>query len=188
VRAPVTLRRSTLGKMKKYKCYTFRNFVALNVVDDMHFVDPISFWIQAKRWEIKQAGKALLPDEGQGIAPLPGRVRLGERERLMPEAFEKSIQELLPFMEEGLIAIGDHNDFKEKTSYGHFAITVPEGTIYDAIQAARDDFAKDKDGRFEWCWMIQATTKGWEWANRQIAEMDNAEYHKEKHDFFHELS
>ena len=28
-------------------------------------------------------------------------------------------------MEEGLIVIGDRNDFIEKTSYGHFAITVP---------------------------------------------------------------
>ena len=34
--------------------------------------------------------------------------------------------------------------------------------------------------------MIQATTKGWEWANRQIVEMDNAEYHKERTDFFGE--
>jgi hypothetical protein len=34
--------------------------------------------------------------------------------------------------------------------------------------------------------MIQATTKGWEWANRQIALMDNAEYHKEQDDFYGE--
>jgi hypothetical protein len=174
--------------MKKYKYYTFRNFVALNVVDDMHFVDPISFWIQARKWEIQQAGLERCHDDGQVVAPLSEVDLLGKRELFIPEAFEKSLQELLPLMDEGLVVIGDRNDFIEKTSYGHFAITVPEGTIYDAIQAARDDFAKDKDGRFEWCWMIQATTKGWEWANRQIAEMDNAEYHKEKHDFFHELS
>jgi len=43
-------------------------------------------------------------------------------------------------------------------------------------------------GWFQQTWMIQATTKGWEWANPQIAEMDNAEYHKEKDDFFRELS
>ncbi|MEY3529248.1 MAG: hypothetical protein RLZ70_316 [Verrucomicrobiota bacterium] len=88
-------------------------------------------------------------------------------------------------MEEGLIVIGK-GDSGEKTSFGHRARKVPEGTIYDAIQAARDDFAKDKDGWLEWTWMIQATTKGWEWANRQIVEMDNAEYHKERADFFGE--
>jgi len=174
--------------MKKYKYYTFRNFVALNVVDDMHFVDPMCFWKQAKILEIQQAGLDGHPIEGGFTLPLSNADLRLLRERITPAAFEKSLQELLPLMEEGLIVIGDRNDFIEKTSYGHFAITVPEGNIYDAIQAARDDFAKDKDGSFEWCWMIQATTKGWEWANRQIAEMDNAEYHREKHDFFSELS
>ncbi|MEY3828592.1 MAG: hypothetical protein RL636_293 [Verrucomicrobiota bacterium] len=87
-------------------------------------------------------------------------------------------------MEEGLIVIGDRNDFIEKTSYGHFAITVPEGTIYDAIQAARDDFAKDKDDICQWSWMIQATTKGWEWANRIAREIPTEEFLKEDADFF----
>ena len=172
--------------MKNYKYFTFRNFVALNVIDDMHFVDPIGFWRRAKILEIQQAGLDGHPIEGGFTLPLSNADLRLLRERITPAAFEKSLQELLPLMEEGLIVIGDRNDFIEKTSYGHFAITVPEGTIYDAIQAARDDFAKDKDGWFDYSWMIQATTKGWEWANRQVALMDNAEYHKEQDDFYGE--
>jgi hypothetical protein len=172
--------------MKSYKYFTFRNYVALNVVDDMLFVNPICFWKQAKILEIQQAGLDGRPIEGGFSLPLSNADLRLLRERITPAAVEKSLQELLPLMEEGLIVIGDRNDFIEKTSYGHFAITVPEGTIYDAIEAAREDFRKDEHGHFEWSWMIQATTKGWEWANRQIALMDNAEYHKEQDDFYGE--
>ncbi|PAW83861.1 MAG: hypothetical protein B9S29_04815 [Opitutia bacterium Tous-C2FEB] len=172
--------------MKNYKYFTFRNFVALNVIDDMHFVDSIGFWRRAKILEIQQAGLDGRPIEFGFAFPLSNADLQLLREKITPAAFEKSLQELLPLMEEGLIVIGQGGDFIKKTSYGYFAITVPEGNIYDAIQAARDDFAKDKDGDFQWHWMIQATTKGWEWANRQIAEMDNAEYHKEQDDFFGE--
>ncbi|MEY4403233.1 MAG: hypothetical protein RIR91_1268 [Verrucomicrobiota bacterium] len=175
--------------MKNYKYFTFQNFVAVNVIEgDMHFVDSIGFWRRAKILEIKQAGLDGHPVEGGFTLPLSNADLRLLREKITPAAFEKSLQELLLLMEEGLIVIGDRNDFMEKTSYGHFAITVPEGTIYDAIQAARDDFAKDKDGHCQYTWMIQATTKGWEWANRQIALMDNAEYHREQDDFFGELS
>jgi len=143
----------------------------------MHFVDSIGFWRRAKILEIQEAGLDGCPVEFGFAYPLSSADLRLLRERITPAAVEKSLQELLLLMEEGLVVIGDHNDFIEKTSYGYFAITVPKGTIYDAIQAAREDFAKDKDGSFEWVWMIQATTKGWEWANRQIALMDNAEYH-----------
>ena len=175
--------------MKNYKHFTFRNFVAVNVIEgDMHFVDPMSFWKQAKILEIQEAGLDGRPVEGGFTLPLSNADLRLLRERITPVAFEKSLQELLLLMEEGLIVIGDSNDFIEKTSYGHFAITVPEGTIYDAIQAARDDFAKNKDDHCQFTWMIQATTKGWEWANHQVALMDNAEYHREQDDFFQELS
>jgi hypothetical protein len=170
--------------MKTYRHFTFRNFVALNVIDDMHFVESIGFWEQAKIWELRQAYQDGRPVEGGFTFPLSSTDYDLLIAKITPAAFEKSLQELLPLMEEGLIVIGQGGDFIKKTSYGYFAITVPEGNIYDAIQAARDDFAKDKDGDFQWHWMIQATTKGWEWANRQIAEMDNAEYHKEQDDFF----
>ncbi|MCE2683685.1 MAG: hypothetical protein LW857_00665 [Verrucomicrobiae bacterium] len=172
--------------MKNYRHFTFRNFVALNVVEgDMHFVDPIGFWRRAKILEIQQAGLDGSPVEFGFTFPLSNADLRLLREKITPAAVEKSLQELLLLMEEGLIVIGK-GDSGEKTSFGHRARKVPEGTIYDAIQAARDDFAKDKDGWLEWTWMIQATTKGWEWANRQIVEMDNAEYHKERADFFGE--
>ena len=172
--------------MKNYKHFTFRNFVALNVIDDMHFVDSIGFWRRAKILEIQEAGLDGCPVEFGFAYPLSSADLRLLRERITPAAVEKSLQELLLLMEEGLVVIGDHNDFIEKTSYGYFAITVPKGTIYDATQAAREDFAKDKDDICQWTWMIQATTNGWEWANRQIALMDNAEYHKEQADFFGE--
>ena len=172
--------------MKNYKHFTFRNFVALNVIEgDMHFVSPMCFWKQAKILEIQQAGPDGRPIEGGFTLPLSNADLRLLRERITPAAFEKSLQELLLLMEEGLIVIGK-GDSGEKTSFGHKARKVPEGTIYDAIQAARDDFAKDKDGWFDYSWMIQATTKGWEWANRQVALMDNAEYHKEQDDFYGE--
>ena len=172
--------------MKNYRHFTFRNFVALNVVEgDMHFVDPIGFWRRAKILEIQQAGLDGSPVEFGFTFPLSNADLRLLREKITPAAVEKSLQELLLLMEEGLIVIGK-GDSGEKTSFGHRARKVPEGTIYDAIQAARDDFAKDKDGWLEWTWMIQATTKGWEWANRQIVEMDNTEYHKERADFFGE--
>lgn len=170
--------------MKNYKYFTFRNFVALNVIDgDMNFVDPIDFWKQAKILEIQQAGLDGRPVEGGFTFPLSNADLRLLRARITPAAFEKSLLELLLLMEEGLIVIGK-GDSAEKTSYGHTARKVPEGTIYDAIQAARDDFAKDKDGWSEWDWMIQATTKGWDWANSQIAVMDNEEYQKEEDDFY----
>jgi hypothetical protein len=173
--------------MKKYKHFTFRNFVVVNVIEgDMHFVDPMCFWKQAKILEIQQAGLDGRPVEGGFTLPLSNADLRLLRERITPVAFEKSLQELLLLMEEGLIVIGDRNDFIEKTSYGHFAITVPEGTIYDAIQAARNDFAKDKDGWFESTWMIQATTKGWEWANRIDREIPTEEFRKEWADFYGE--
>jgi len=173
--------------MKKYKHFIFRNFVVVNVIEgDMHFVDPIGFWRRAKILEIQQAGLDGHPIEGGFTLPLSNADLRLLRERITPAAFEKSLQELLPLMEEGLIVIGDRNDFIEKTSYGHFAITVPEGTIYDAIQAARDDFAKDKDGWFDTTWMIQATTKGWEWANRIDREIPTEEFRKEWADFYGE--
>jgi hypothetical protein len=174
--------------MKEYKYFTFRNFVALNVTDDFNFVDIVDFWMQAKVLEIQQAGMDGGTIEGGFSLPLSDADIQVLRTKLKPEVFEKSLQELLLLMEEGLIVIGDRNDFIEKTSYGHFAITVPEGTIYDAIQAARDDFAKDKEDHCQFTWMIQATAKGWEWAKRQVALMDNAEYHREQDDFFQELS
>ncbi len=162
--------------------------MALNVVEgDMHFVGPICFWKQAKILEFEEAGKFGVPAE-HGI-PFQ---RSGDdiqllRDSLTSVALEKSLQELLLLMEEGLIVIGK-GDSGEKTSFGHKARKVPMGTIYDAIQSARDDFAKDKDDICQWSWMVQATTKGWDWANCQIAEMDNAEYHRERDDFFRELS
>ena len=159
--------------------------MALNVVEgDMHFVDSIGFWRRAKILEIQQAGLDGHPIEGGFTLPLSNADLRLLRERITPVAFEKSLQELLLLMEEGLIVIGDRNDFIEKTSYGHFAITVPEGAIYDAIQAARDDFAKDKDDICQWSWMIQATTKGWEWANRIAREIPTEEFLKEDADFF----
>jgi hypothetical protein len=172
--------------MKKYRYFTFRNFVALNVIEgDMHFVDPMSFWKQAKVLEIKQAALEGRPVESGLTFPLSDADIRILRVRITPVAFEKSLQELLLLMEDGLIVIGN-SDSPEKTSYGHTAINAHEGSINDAIQAIRDDFAKDKDGWFEWNWMIQATTKGWEWANQQVAQMDNAEYHREQADFFEE--
>jgi hypothetical protein len=173
--------------MKNYKYFTFRNFVAVNVIEgDMHFVDSIGFWRRAKILEIQQAGLDGHPIEGGFTLPLSNADLRLLRERITPVAFEKSLHELLLLMEEGLIVIGDRNDFIEKTSYGHFAITVPEGTICDAIQAARDDFAKDKDDICQWSWMIQATTKGWEWANRIAREIPTEEFLKEDADFYGE--
>jgi hypothetical protein len=172
--------------MKEYKYFTFRNFVVLNVTDDFNFVDIVDFWMQAKILEIQQTGMDGRTIEGGFALPLSDADIQVLRTKLTPEVFEKSLQELLLLMEEGLIVIGDSNDFIEKTSYGHFAITVPEGTIYDAIQAARDDFAKDKDGWFESTWMIQATTKGWEWANRIDGEIPTEEFRKEWADFYGE--
>jgi hypothetical protein len=182
--------------MKEYKYFTFRNFVALNVVDDMYFVDPVGFWRQAKKWELGCAGRVRPPDGSDSSGTLPDSYYKDLRERITPEAFERCLKGLLPLMEEGLIVIGK-GDSGEKTSYGYYAVKQPEGTIHDAIQAAREDFAKyqrrefDVENRyvdFEHTWMIQATAKGWEWANRQIALMDNTEYHREQDDFFQELS
>jgi hypothetical protein len=172
--------------MKNYKYFTFRNFVAVNVIEgDMHFVDSIGFWRRAKILEIQQAGLDGHPIEGGFTLPLSNADLRLLRERITPVAFEKSLQELLLLMEEGLIVIGK-GDSGEKTSFGHKARKVPEGTIYDAIQAARDDFAKDTDGWFEWTWMIQATTKGWEWANRIDREIPTEEFRKEWGDFYGE--
>jgi hypothetical protein len=172
--------------MKNYKYFTFRNFVAVNVIEgDMHFVDSIGFWRRAKILEIQQAGLDGHPIEGGFTLPLSNADLRLLRERITPVAFEKSLQELLLLMEEGLIVIGK-GDSGEKTSFGHKARKVPEGTIYDAIQAARDDFAKDTDGWFEWTWMIQATTKGWEWANRIDREIPTEEFRKEWADFYGE--
>ena len=160
--------------------------MAVNVVEgDMHFVGPICFWKQAKILEIQQAGLDGHPVEGGFTLPLSNADLRLLREKITPAAFEKSLQELLVLMEEGLIVIGK-GDSGEKTSFGHKARKVPEGTIYDAIQAARDDFAKDKDGWFEWSWMIQATTKGWEWANRIDREIPTEEFRKEWADFYGE--
>ena len=162
--------------------------MALNVVEgDMHFVGPICFWKQAKILEIQEAAKINRPaGDGVSFPHSEDDIQL-LRKKVTPAAVEKSLQELLLLMEEGLIVIGK-GDSGEKTSFGHKARKVPDGTIYDAIQAAREAFAKDKDDICQWSWMIQATTKGWEWANRQIAEMDNAEYHRERNDFFQELA
>ena len=159
--------------------------MALNVIEgDMHFVDSIGFWEQAKISELRQAYQEGRPVEGGFVFPLSSTTHYLLMEKVTPAAIEKSLQELLLLMEDGLIVIGDRNDFIEKTSYGHFAITVPEGTIYDAIQASRDDFAKDKDDICQWTWMIQATTKGWEWANRIAREIPTEEFLKEDADFF----
>ena len=171
--------------MKNYRYLTFRNFVAVNVIEgDMHFVDSIGFWEQANISELRQAYQDGRPVEGGFVFPLSSAAHDLLMEKVTPAAVEKSLHELLLLMEEGLIVIGDRNDFIEKTSYGHFAITVPEGTICDAIQAARDDFAKDKDDICQWSWMIQATTKGWEWANRIDREIPTEEFRKERADFF----
>ena len=172
--------------MKNYKYFTFRSFVALNVIEgDMHFVDPMSFWKQAKVLEVKQAALEGRPVEGGLIFPLSDADIRILRVRITPVAFEKSLQELLLLMEEGLIVIGN-SDSPEKTSYGHTAINAHEGSINDAIQAIRDDFAKDKDGWFEWNWMIQTTTKGWEWANRIDRKIPTEEFRKERADFYGE--
>jgi hypothetical protein len=178
--------------MKNYKHFTFRNFVVVNVIEgNMHFFDLIGFWRRAKILEIQQAGLDGRPIEGGFAFPLSNADLRLLRERITPVAVEKSLQELLLLMEEGLIVIGDRNDFIEKTSYGHFAITVPEGTIYDAIEAARDDFTRDFELKglhscFEYTWMIQATTKGWEWANRIDREIPTEEFRKEWADFYGE--
>jgi len=172
--------------MKNYKHFTFRNFVAVNVIEgDMHFVDPMSFWKQAKILEIQEAGLEGRPVEGGFTLPLSNADLRLLRERITPAAVEKSLQELLLLMEEGLIVIGK-GDSGEKTSFGHKARKVPEGSINDTIQAVRDDFANDKDGWFEWNWMIQATTKGWEWANRIDREIPTEEFRKEWGDFYGE--
>jgi hypothetical protein len=101
--------------MKNYKYFTFQNFVAVNVIEgDMHFVDSIGFWRRAKILEIKQAGLDGRPIEGGFTLPLSNADLRLLRARITPAAFEKSLQELLLLMEEGLIVIGDRNDFMEK--------------------------------------------------------------------------
>lgn len=107
--------------MKNYKYFTFRNFVALNVIDgDMNFVDPIDFWKQAKILEIQQAGLDGRPVEGGFTFPLSNADLRLLRARITPAAFEKSLLELLLLMEEGLIVIGK-GDSAEKTSYGPYS-------------------------------------------------------------------
>jgi hypothetical protein len=172
--------------MKNYKYFTFRNFVAVNVVEgDMHFVDSIGFWRRAKILEIQQAGLDGHPIEGGFTFPLSNADLRLLRERITPAAFEKSLQELEPLMEEGLIVIGE-DESQRRTSFGHRALISPEGNACDVIKAAREAFAKDKDDICQWSWMIQATTKGWEWANSIDREIPTEEFRKEWADFYGE--
>lgn len=88
-------------------------------------------------------------------------------------------------MEEDLIVVGK-SQFREKTSYGYYAIKQPDGTIYDTIEVLRQDYLKDpsSDSNFGWLWMIQATTKGWEWAKDRKEHMNLALYNEEREHFF----
>lgn len=172
--------------MKNYKYFTFQNYVALNVVEgDMHFVGPICFWKQAKTLEIQEAGLEGRPVGGEFTLPLSGADLRLLRESVKPLAVEKSLQELEPLMEEGLIVIGEHES-QRRTSFGHRALISPAGNACDVIEAAREAFAKDKDDICQWSWMIQATTKGWEWANRIDREIPTEEFRKERADFYGE--
>lgn len=158
--------------------------MALNVVEgDMHFVGPICFWKQAKILEIQEAGLEGRPVGAEFTLPLSGADLRLLRESVKPLAVEKSLQELEPLMEEGLIVIGGHES-QRRTSFGHRALISPAGNACDVIEAAREAFAKDTDDICQWSWMIQATTKGWEWANHRAAEIDHVEYRRERDDFF----
>ena len=160
--------------------------MALNVVEgDMHFVGPICFWKQAKILEIQEAGLEGRPVGGEFTLPLSGADLRLLRESVKPLAVEKSLQELEPLMEEGLIVIGEHES-QRRTSFGHRALISPAGNACDVIEAAREAFAKDKDDICQWSWMIQATTKGWEWANRIDREIPTEEFRKERADFYGE--
>ncbi|MEY3829635.1 MAG: hypothetical protein RL636_1336 [Verrucomicrobiota bacterium] len=170
--------------MKKYRYFTFRNYVALNVVEgDMHFVGPICFWKQAKILEIQEAGLEGRPVGGEFTLPLSGADLRLLRESVKPLAVEKSLQELEPLMEEGLIVIGEHES-QRRTSFGHRALISPAGNACDVIEAAREAFAKDKDDICQWSWMIQATTKGWEWAKDRKKLIDFAVYNEEDRHFY----
>jgi hypothetical protein len=77
--------------MKNYKHFTFRNFVAVNVIEgDMHFVDLMSFWKQAKILEIQVAGLEGRPVEGGFTLPLSNADLRLLRERITPAAVEKA--------------------------------------------------------------------------------------------------
>jgi hypothetical protein len=50
--------------MKNYKHFTFRNYVALDVVDDMFFPYPIGFWLNMRLRELqglKHSGMSDVP-------------------------------------------------------------------------------------------------------------------------------
>lgn len=172
--------------MNNFKHFNFRNFVAVNVTDDFFFVDAMGFWERARILELQQAHLNGSPMMNEYEFPLSVSAFEKLTYAIKPYVFEKSLAALLPLMEEGLIVIGEGRS-GVKTSYGYYALKQPEGTIYDAIAAARDDFLKDYASRhlnFEWSWMVQATTEGWKWANHISSMLPTKEYLAEKEEFF----
>jgi hypothetical protein len=171
--------------MNHYKYFNFHNFVAINVDDDFFVGGAMGFWVQAKVLERRMTclnglvtGYVYPRSEDELDALI---------DELNPSAFEKTMEELLPLMEEGLIVIGKSGDFHgPKTSYGYAAVQQPAGTFYDAVVAARAEFQKNQkvNSDFEWSWMIQATTKGWEWAKDRKKLIDFAVYNEEDRHFY----
>jgi hypothetical protein len=171
--------------MNHYKHFNFRNFVAIEVFDDFFIGGAIGFWLQFKMRERRLAWSRGLVEGYQLPCSVDGWQKLINE--INPSAFEKTLEELLPLMEEGLIVIGESGDFRgEKTSYGYAAVRQPPGNVYDAIVAARAEFQGDpkSNSDFEWHWMIQATTKGWDWAKDRKDHMDLALYNEEQEHFF----
>lgn len=171
--------------MNHYKYFNFRNFVALNISDDLHLIEAMGFWEQARIRELQQAYYDGRPILAGYFFPLSKSEFKRLDDAIRTECFERLLKELLVLMEHDLIVVGK-SQFQEKTSYGYYAIKQPDGTIYDAIEVVRQDYLKDPSGdsTFGWSWMIQATTKGWDWAKDRKDHMDLALYHEEQEHFY----
>lgn len=171
--------------MKNYRYFNFRSFTAQAVQDDGLFDELFGFFYR----EINR-------ERMQDAACNPGRpfVRVGfgcKDPVVNREVFERTLYGLKPLMEEGLVVIGRSIQRKKKTSFGFIELDDCDRPIEEMIADVRKDYDTPSDSSLYTeldnvgvNWSVQATTKGWAWANELMDSIPKEIFDAEDDDYF----
>lgn len=160
----------------------------MTVLDDGLFDELYSFFYREMENERVHANSQAIGSASS--------VRIGwwnEDQRVDREVFERTLLGLTPLMEEGLVEIGVVTQRIRRTSFGFCEIDHPRRPISETLAAIRKDY-DERGGEGEAnghndvgvVWNVQATTAGWEWANKLMSSIPMDVFNKEQGDFYGE--